>query len=212
MRPKWFPDWSERIAIIVASGPSASTVDLTQARDRASFIAVNNSWRLAPWSDVLFAADYVWWQLNNGCPEFAGIKVTIDRRASENRDWGIKRVLGNRADTRMEFDDLGHINGRNSGMNAINLAIQFGAKKIMLAGFDMCVDHGLHWDGAHPEGLKNPTPDMVSSWRRILDGAAESISRRGIRIINCSPISALKRYPKMHFAEALEAMCRAPAC
>jgi hypothetical protein len=211
MRPKWYPDWHGETAVIVASGPSAGLVQLARARGKARFIAVNDSWRLAPWSEVLYSADYKWWEHNEGCPEFSGLRVSIDRRASEHPTWGVHRVQGHRSDNRM-LDDPGHIGGTNSGLNALNLAAQFGPAAILLVGFDMCLEYGLHWHGNHPEGMKNPLPGLVERWRRATDDAAAVLKTKGILVINCSPISALKRYPKMDFAEALEVSCRAPVC
>lgn len=201
MRPKWYPDWRDEIIVIVASGPSASQTPLHLGRGRAKFIAVNSSWRLCPWADILFAGDYKWWEAQEGCPEFAGLKATIDRRASEQ--WGIHRLQGFRADSRIEFDDFGHIGGSNSGFNAVNLAAQLQPSRILLVGFDMTLDYGSHWHGTHPEGMKNPVPDTVGKWRRALDNAADVIAKRGIEVINCSPISMLKRYPKISFSESI---------
>lgn len=184
---------------------------LERARGKARFIAVNESWRLAPWSEILYGGDFKFWEMNNGCPEFQGVKVSIDRRASEHPEWGVHRVQGHRGDNRI-LDDKGHIGGNNSGLNAINLAAQFEPSAMLLVGFDMCLEYGLHWHPNHPEGMKNPLPGRVESWRRAVDGAADALARRKIRVINCSQISALKRYPKMPFQQALEATCRAPAC
>lgn len=211
MRPPWYPDWRGETVVVVGSGPTAATVPLCLARGKARFIAVNNSWRLAPWADILYAADFKWWELNDGCPEFGGLKVSIDRRAGEHPDWGILKLQGHRADNRIDFGEKGHINGRNSGHNAVNLAVQLGADIILLVGFDMLIDYGVHWDGLHPEGMKNPTPEHISSWRRALDGVSDSLMDRGIKVVNCSLVSALKKYPKMTFCEALEVSCRAPA-
>lgn len=210
MRPKWYPDWRGETVIIVASGPSAVTVPLEMARGKARFIAVNESWRLAPWSEILYGADYKFWEINDGCPEFQGLRVSIDRRASEHPEWDVHRVQGHRSDNRM-LDDRGHIGGNNSGLNALNLAAQFGPGAILLVGFDLCLEYGLHWHPNHPEGMKNPLPGNVDAWRRAVDGAATTLSAWGIRIINCSPISVLKRYEKMGFERALEVTCRAPA-
>lgn len=202
MRPKWYPDWRGETIVIVASGPSASYCPLEIARGQARFIAVNSSWKLCPWADILFAGDFKWWEQNAGCPEFAGVRVSIDRRACET--WDINRLRCYRSDARMQFD-LGIVGGSNSGLNAYNLAVQLKPSKILLVGFDMTLEYGLHWHGQHPEGLKNPVLDVVGKWRRSVDNAAEIVAARGIKVINCSPVSALKRYPKMGFEEALAA-------
>lgn len=94
--------------------------------------------------------------------------------------------------------------GGNSGFQAINLAVQFGASKIILVGFDMRIDAGIHWHGRHGRGLNNPTELNVTKWRRVLDAVAPQIASLGVRVINCSPVSALAAYPKMTFLEALQ--------
>jgi hypothetical protein len=150
MRPKWYPDWCGATVVIVASGPSAATVPLWMAVGKARFVAINDSWKLAPWSEILYGSDYKWWEQNDGCPKFRGLRVSIDRRASEHPTWGVHRVQGHRSDNRM-LADLGHIGGNNSGLNALNLTAQFGPDVILLVGFDMCLEFGLHWHGSHPK-------------------------------------------------------------
>lgn len=94
--------------------------------------------------------------------------------------------------------------GGNSGFHALNLAVQFGVKRIALVGFDMRCDKGLHWHGSHEKGLNNPTPGNVERWRRVTDAAAPVLAALGVSVINCSPISALTAYPKMSLSEAME--------
>jgi len=203
MRPKWFPDWAGQTVVVVASGPSAGTVNLELGRGRARFIAVNDSWKLCPWADILFAGDYKWWERNEGCPEFEGLRVSIDRRACELTDWDICRLRGFRSDQRISFD-AGVVGGSNSGLNALNLAVQLEPARILLVGFDMRLDAGIHWHGLHPVEMKNPTENLVGKWRKAMDSAVALIAAKGIQVFNCSEISNLKRYPKMEFPEALE--------
>jgi len=94
--------------------------------------------------------------------------------------------------------------GGNSGFHCLNLAVQFGAAKIILVGYDMRLDKGIHWHGRHPRGLNNPTDANVRRWRRCIDDAADLIAGLGIRVINASPVSALRTYPKMDLMDALE--------
>lgn len=94
--------------------------------------------------------------------------------------------------------------GGNSGFQAINLAVKFGARGIVLVGFDMRVDRGTHWHGDHQGGLGNPDAGKVDRWRGHLDNAAQALADAGVTIINASMVSALRNYPKMQFSEALE--------
>lgn len=202
MIPKWFPDWSNEICVIVASGPSATDHDLTKAIGKTRFVAVNNSWKLAPWADFLFACDYRWWSSNDGCPEFKGSKVTTDRRAAETREWNLLRLVALLADDRIQFETAAVGWGGNSGFQALNMVVHFKCNRVILVGFDATTKFGLHWHDVHP-GTENPTPNKALRWQRSLDGAFGPLSARGIDVINCSEKSKLKKYPRMTFEEAL---------
>jgi hypothetical protein len=94
--------------------------------------------------------------------------------------------------------------GGNGGFQAINIVIQTRAPRIALVGFDMRLDLGAHWHGAHGRGLNNPTAPNVERWRRVVDGAHTVTSALGVKVVNCSPVSALVNYPKMSIEAALE--------
>lgn len=203
--PSWWPTWKGQTCVIVASGPSASAVPLELARGVARCMAINTSWKLAPWADVLFACDDAWWQQAGGCPEFPGLKLTVDRRAAE-RYPDVHLVNCRKPDDRFVLEPLNTVGwGGNSGFHCLNLAVQFGCRKVLLVGFDMTVRQGLHWHGAHPGNLSNPTETNVGRWRRAVDNAWQVIAATGTKVVNCSPVSALQNYPKMEFAEALHA-------
>jgi hypothetical protein len=85
----------------------------------------------------------------------------------------------------------------------VNLACQFGARKIALVGFDMRVDLGLHWHGQHPGRLNNPTAKATEKWRARLDRQAPRLAEAGIEVVNCSAVSTLRAYPVMGLADAL---------
>ncbi len=213
----WFPDWSDQTCVIVASGPSAKGVDLARARNRAKFIAVNNSWQLCPWADVLYACDHSWWRVHKGVPEFKGLKVSQHHTCKYHFP-DVKLVTCVRSydgGDALRTDTPGKIGwGRNGGFQALNLAVQFKTKRILLVGFDMTLDHGLHWHGKHPvtikdkglqqRGLFNPHKEQVSRWRKVMDGLKPTLDRLGLTVINCSPVSALKAYPKMTLEEAFD--------
>lgn len=201
MRPKWWPDWTGETVVLVAGGPSAADAPLEAVRGRTRAIVVNEGYRLAPWADALYAADWGWWHARRGLPEFAGMKMTEHKRAAE--EWGLRRVEVLKQDDRISFEPGVIGSGGNSGFQALNLAVQWGARRIILVGYDATLDHGVHWHGRHGEGLRNPTVNLVRRWRRALDGAAKVLRERGIEVINASPISALENYPKMSLEAAL---------
>jgi hypothetical protein len=146
----------------------------------------------------------MWWDNRKGLPDFTGLKLSVDRKCQE-RKWGIQKVGLNKNDDRLELVNIGTVGwSGNSGFHCLNLAVQFGARKIVLVGYDMRVDKGIHWHGPHKGGLNNPTERNVMRWRRCVDAAAEMIAAMGIKVINASPISALTKYPKMSLLEAME--------
>jgi hypothetical protein len=203
-KPEWFPCWDGETVVVVASGPSAKDVLLQAAKGAARFIAVNTSWRLVPWADALYAADFAWWNQYKGCPDFSGLKLSTDKKSTEREDWNIRFVKIDRGTDGLVLDRPNVVGwGGNSGFHSINIAAHSGCRKIILVGFDMTLDHGIHWHGKHPERMNNPRKGNIGRWRRAVDGAAKTLAGIGVTAINCSPVSALENYPKMTFEQAL---------
>lgn len=177
---------------------------MAAAKGRCRFLTINNSWLLAPWADVLYGCDFIWWDEYAGVPDFPGLKISQDKQCQQ-RPWGIKRVEVEKGKDRLLVSEFGTIGwGGNSGFHALNLAVQFGVKKIILVGYDMRLDRGLHWHGKHPQRLNNPNARNVERWCRAVDGTAEMLKALGVEVINTSSVSALRNFQKMGFAEALE--------
>lgn len=171
-------------------------------RERARVIAINNAVELVPFADILYACDFAWWERYRGVPTFEGLKLSVDAAACR-RPWGVQRVGLNKHDDRLELVKTGTVGwSGNSGFHCLNLAVQMWPAKILLIGFDMRIDHGLHWHGPH-RNLNNPSDRNVQRWRRCMDAAAVQIAALGIRVVNCSEISALTAYEKMDLGEAL---------
>lgn len=95
--------------------------------------------------------------------------------------------------------------GGNSGFQALNLAVQFGARKIILAGFDMTDDSGVHWYGRNTwSGANNPDYTNFRKWISAFESAAPQLAALGVRVVNTSPHSALTCFPKMSLQEAVD--------
>ena len=155
-----------------------------------------------PWADIGYACDLAWWKQYHGqTGDF--LKLSVDRAACK-RFADVHQVSLNKNDDRLELLKIGTVGwAGNSGFHCLNLAVQFMAAKIILVGFDMRVDLGLHWHGKHPSGMNNPSARNADRWRRCVDAAAEVIAALGVTVVNASPISALQNYPKMSLKEAL---------
>ncbi|MEY9098887.1 hypothetical protein ABIA24_001796 [Sinorhizobium fredii] len=200
-----WPNWEGETAVVVASGPSAADVVLELGKGRARFLAVKDAWKLCPWADHLYACDHHWWEAHRGVVEFKGRRIAYDARTVEKwRGLNFLKVEISKAHQTLRFEAVGHVGwGGNSGFHALNLALQFGAARVLLVGFDMRVDRGKHFFGPHAYTKERPSEANCAKWREILDGQAGAIAARGVEVINCSPVSALKAYRKMDFSEAL---------
>lgn len=204
--PDWWQDWTGECVAIVGAGPSAKAVDVEKLKDRIHVIAINESYRLCPWAEILYSADADWWILRaEHTKRFAGIKLALN---DPNRNWPGQITIpqaGNIWVNDFLFDKPGVVgSGGNSGFQMINLAAQFGATGIALVGFDMRANGGVHWHGLHPPPLRNPDDGRCLDWRKHLDGNAHKLKVRGIDVVNCSPVSALTAFPKISVEQMLE--------
>jgi hypothetical protein len=203
MKPAWFPNWREDRCLIVASGPSAALQPVTSARGHCRVIAINNSWRLAPWADALYASDGEWWRAGGG-DEFTGLKVSRSDHAGV-RQVRLRAEPGGRWCNRILTDHAGEVGaGGSSCFQALNLAVQFGARCIALVGCDGRVDLGNHWHPDHAGELRNPHQATADLWVRSFDDAAEELGSLGVEVTNCSPVSALTKFKKASLADWLQ--------
>lgn len=205
----WWPDWRGQIAAIIGGGPSAKAAPVDLLKGRAKVIVINESFRLAPWADVLYSCDFLWWQLHKGKKDWPGLRLAHDAQACN--EYGIHRMqVDSPSNNELELERPGHLGaGGNSGFQAINAAVQFGANRLILIGID-CHLPGAHhspqlnhWHGKHPSPLSNPMQSNVNRWKKAIDGIAPTLKRLGIECVNCSATSALIAYPKMTIEQAL---------
>lgn len=157
-----------------------------------------------PWADVLYACDGAFWRLQDGLPQFTGLRLTADTSAVVRYPQTLHKVEVRRMVDRILLDPPGTVgDGGNSGFQALNLAVQFGASRIVLVGYDMRLDRGLHWHGPHPKGMNNPSEAHLPRWRRALNGAAQDLLDMGVEVLNASPASTLTAFPKVTLEELL---------
>lgn len=152
-----------------------------------------------------------WWSNNPAALEFEGLKITQDPAAITSPKYAklLHSVRCNHRSDKLEVGLLGHVGwGGNSGFQTLNLALQWGARPIILAGYDMRVDKGLHWHPDHPRGMNNPTARNVERWRRVIDEAALVLRALGVTVWNASQVSALRSYPKRSLEEILEGVSK----
>ncbi len=89
----------------------------------------------------------------------------------------------------------------NSGAGAIATAVKFGAKRVILLGYDSQFSGGkTHWHGNHPKGLGDAA--SVAEWPAQFDRLAKRLD--GIKIVNCSRETALTCFARGGLEAELE--------
>jgi hypothetical protein len=171
----------------VASGPSLTSDDCRRINDAGiPLIAVNNSWRAAPFCAVVYAADCCWWEeygsdINIPAARWCGDAFTA-RRFGINH---LKTVIPG---------------SFNSGQRAIELAAHLGASTVLLVGYDCSIRGGVHWHGRHAV-LDNPDVFSVSRWHDEFDRLRSYLP--GVDIINCSHRTRLEAFRRLPLEDAL---------
>ena len=192
-RPYHRPAWTTKPAVVIASGPSLAddqlqAVEQAHREHRVHVVAVNNTAERAPWADVVYMGDFTC--LRHYHPRLAklcgGEWVTQCRAGAER--WKLTHVkpCSNKG---MTLERI-HMNG-NSGAQAICVAAMFGARRILLIGFDMKLgaDGRAHWFGQHPGNLV--TRQLFEEWIHKTGAIARDAKSAAVEIVNCTPDSAL---------------------
>jgi hypothetical protein len=185
---------------VAASGPSLTQEQVDYVKGRARVVAVNDAVYLAPWADVLYAADEKWWLHHmKNLSHFVGLMVC----ATKNSKLHGVNVIGASLDPPGQgFANPQYIRGGNSGASAMHLAFHLGAGSIYLLGCD-CKDglKGRHFFGEHPAQLNRGSNYGTFAAHFKIIGA--EIEKRGVKVVNCSPDSALSWFPKIPLHEVL---------
>ena len=210
--------WRGETVFCIASGPSLREVSLSRLRGRR-VIVVNDNYLRCPWADLLYFCDHKWWVWHTTKPEFRGqfaafrgFKVTMDRRVHE-ADRTIKWVENGGWNENLAVVGLDdrptHLrNGRNSGYQALHLAVHLGAKRIVLLGYDMRKGpkgEG-HWFGEHVDETgreRKEAPITVERWAKSFDTLVEPLAERGIKVLNATAGSAITCFPKISLEAVL---------
>jgi hypothetical protein len=184
--------WPGETVVCLATGPSLTQADVDAVRGRARVIAINDAYRLAPWADVLYACDLKWWgwHWKQGAGAFAGLKYSVDRHVHLP---GVT-ILQNTGNGGLGMEPIG-LHGKNSGHQAINLAVHLGAARIVLLGYDMQNGPGRrdHFFGNHPHGAgRNGKYDRWIAYMRTM---VAPLKAAHVEVINCTRATALDCFP-----------------
>lgn len=219
--------WAGATAVILGGGPSLTRdqvrlVEIAHKEERVKCIAVNDAYLLAPWADLHYAADSHWhkWhtegipkpalglsaeQVSSAWARFAGQKCTIQNSGANVKDDAVhmlrnKHGVGTHG-RGISLDPQSLVTGRSSGFQSLNLSLLAGSSLTLLLGFDAKEgDASTHWHGGHPRTM----PVLVhEQWRRHFSETQHDFVSAGLRVINCSPGTAITAFEKAPLIEAL---------
>lgn len=116
----------------------------------------------------------------------------------------VHRIRAEPGHQKIIFSPKGRVGwGGNGGFHGLNFTVQTGLRHIILLGFDMTLQNGVHWHGRHGGALNNPRQASVDRWRGVLDGQAAPLAAAGFSVVIGSPGSSLSQYRKLELGEAI---------
>lgn len=213
---KGVPDWTGATVVIIASGPSLTEEQCEQVGDwrcasrngLRRVIVINSSFVRAPFADVLYACDGNWWlaESKKGTRNIDAAQALFQQHQlwTQDVDVAVKlklNLIRSAAGTGLcRKPGLIH-QGMNGAYQCLNFAFHTGARSALLLGVDC---HGKHWHEDHPAPLSNRLP--LAQWISKFGPLANDLKAEGMRVVNCSPGTALRAFPQAVLKEELCAL------
>lgn len=200
-------DWYRDTAVVVGNGPSMLSFPVeTLARPRVRTLVANGGYCVVPHADVLMCTDKRWLASHPDLSGYLGPMVVVTRpEAVLKRDPRMvfvhRKFIGDAtSDPFARRDTLAE--GWNSTSTNISLAIIRGARRIVLLGVDLA---------PAPDGRRRTYDDSrdnakVAALRygrqvKHLTLQSEWVKRKGVQVLNCSPLSELRCYPYVNWSD-----------
>lgn len=195
------PDWQGEAVAILGGGPSMEGLDVS-ALAGCRVIAINDAFRIYPTADLLYFCDRRWWDGQHG-REVAVRAAHIGMIATLESDiLGVLR-LRNTGERGYDGSRDALRTGRNSGYQAMQVAMKLGVRRIVLFGFDFRVTGGrTHW-GSRPE-RQQPADFARALAGEMLPCFADLVpvaQSLGVEVVNASPGSRLTLWPAVSHVE-----------
>mgnify|MGYP003122516323 CR=1 FL=1 len=192
--------FKDKTIYIIGGGPSLENFDFNKLAGHVT-IAINKAIIFHNIADVLYWTDtrfYTWYK--NEVDNYKGLKFSLTAGSQYTDDVNILKkgkVYG------LETDPQTLAHGNNSGYAAINLAYHLGAKRIILLGFDMGSNSAnTHFHDGYPA---RAAPNSMYE-EKFIPGFNQlnlELKDSGVTILNASPTSKLRVFPKITIEQAL---------
>lgn len=187
-----------KTAICIASGPSLTKEDVDYCRGKGKVYVVKECYHLAPWADVLYAADTDWWHNQKGVPDFKGERWTVSSRACDV--YPELKYIEAKAQWHWSETQGAVATGGNSGFQAMNIATLQGAERLVLLGYDYGHAAGMEKHWWDKEYKRESRYSNYAEWNKKLAKAAPFIK---VPVFNASIQTAITCFPKVNLREIL---------
>ncbi len=195
--------WQDETVFILAGGPS-----LNQFRDvdwaGRNIISINNSWEFTPYTSVLYFCDKKWWVKNGDLvkKDFKGQYIVTLSDVQDELVMNLKNTGRTGLETTVQ-NGIRH--GMNSGYQAINLAFLFGARRIVLLGYDMKLgpNEDTHWHAGHGAPSARVKHQLNKVFLPQFRALVKPLTVFGVEVFNATPDSALTLWPERRLEECL---------
>lgn len=189
--------------------PMSAYSPYMEALHRRHVVAINSAFLIGDWIDIVFFGDKGWFFGNRKqLAKFPGLKVTCHHAVDASKYKGdhvkylAKDNTKRKGLTRNPHKVCWNL---NSGMAALSMIANMGARRIILLGFDMKLSSSgrQHFHGEYNRRVvkarKLPFERHMACLPHIVDDAR----KRRITIINASPDSAITVFTKITVKELL---------
>lgn len=190
---------------IIGGGPSAGPIDTSKLTGGVR-LGVNDAAFHKP-CDAFFSNDHGWaLSARSQIEGFAGERHLAVRKRFMERFAGWQVRLWQRMDEVNPSTTSGRLSSGAagtpgcSGYVALNLAVQMGAKRIVLFGYDFHDNYRYFFTDQPHDRIR--IPEVIASFRQV----APWYTGRGIKIVNANRDSAIDAFPRMSHQNAIEAM------
>lgn len=166
-------------------------------------IGINAAFLLGDWVDILFFGDEIFWRnYRDKIQTFGGLVITCCESLKDNtpeKVWYYQRLREKATGISTEPGTVAW--NYNSGCASLSVAVQAGAKRIVLLGFDMSGEVGKsHFHSEYFWQNRTPSYDLhLRGMQKIADDAKEL----GVEILNASPISTIRQFKKIRLDEIM---------
>jgi len=187
-------EWAGERCFIICGGPSVKAQRALIPKLKGRIIAVKQSVLLRPDADVLwFGGESMVNLMLPLIPAFHGTHMVVRGKSCPELPPEVKRVGRHKDHTTLATEPT-RVCGYDTGTSAINLAYHFGASEVILLGYDMKGGRWFNGEIHHP--MPFPPQSQFDGHMAPLAGLAADCKAKGLRVVNCSPDSAVRAFEK----------------